>query len=154
MIKASQLPAWCGPSGNARWPYVVKKDSILNTGIECDWDVMITSVAGHRLGYFFDDGRLLVLAGYMFDGATSAPDFPEAMRAVLGHDILCQATLHREFPIDRKEADDLFLRWALEDGFRYARAYHAAIRMFGGLYARLHPVPDDERVSLVFYDAD
>jgi hypothetical protein len=97
------------------------------------------------------DGTIKVLAGYAWDGCTpkfaawdiviGVPDGipnhdtkkPKAYFASLLHDALYQF-LDAGLPIQREEADKMFLDLLTRDGFGPRRLYYRAVRAFGGLF--------------------
>lgn len=81
------------------------------------------------------EGLLTVFKGYAWDGATSAPDYPEIYYATLVHDALYQFL--PKTPMSRKQIDDIFLKMMLENNFKYARIYYRAVRWFGGIFVKL-----------------
>ena len=87
-----------------------------------------------------NDGRLMILDGYAWDGASGpARDTETFMRASLVHDCLYQ--MMREGHLDksyRKHADKIMQAIAVEDGMNKVRAWYTyhAVRIFGGAHNR------------------
>ena len=86
----------------------------------------------------WDDGRLILQAGYAWDGPSGPTiDTADSIRASAGHDALYQLIALGVIPADsRILADRDLRRWCIEDGMPAIRAdawYHA-VRAFGGLH--------------------
>lgn len=80
-------------------------------------------------------GRVaIVRAGYAWDGASCAPDFPDVVIASCLHDALLQFHHVPCFPLTKAQIDRAFLD-EMPRGFLFRRIYWAAVRAFGGLYA-------------------
>ena len=79
-------------------------------------------------------GWLMVLAGYMWDGASGPPNNPDNMRASLFHDALYElmqlGLLDRKY---RDVADRLLRQICLEDGMDkfWADRFYEVVRAFG-----------------------
>lgn len=86
-------------------------------------------------------GRLAVVhSGYAWDGASCAPDFPDVVIASCLHDALLQFSGAPCFPLTKSQIDRAFLD-EMPSGFVFRRAYWAAVRAFGGVYAALSRKP-------------
>lgn len=115
-----------------------------------DYDYVLTSDLERRLPWelgnhdFCDDkgrvwlqfrGRLAVVkAGYAWDGASCAPDFPDVIVASCLHDALCQFLHVPCFPLSKLQVDRAFLD-EMPRRFVFRRIYWGAVRVFGGVYA-------------------
>ena len=75
------------------------------------------------------NGFVTVKRGYSWDGCTFAPDFKETYTASLIHDVLYQFNI-----VDREKADLVFYEILKQNGFRFAKIYYFAVRLFGGLF--------------------
>lgn len=99
----------------------------------------------------YHSGRLYVAAGYVYDGATCAPDLAKGMRAFALHDLACQFQCVDGFPawvISRREADDMMLNIMREDGVGWlARQAYKLVRLGGLVTPRKH-----EGLSLMMFD--
>ena len=74
-------------------------------------------------------GNCVIKKGYSWDGCTFAPDFKETYTASLIHDVLYQFNI-----VDREKADLVFYEILKQNGFRFAKIYYFAVRLFGGLF--------------------
>ena len=101
----------------------------------------------------YQNGNGTIKAGYSHDGASpklclfgrviGTPDgkideltgVPITYHATLVHDALYQFLPHT--PYSRKSIDDLFLDMLREADFQYAKLYHTAVRLFGGIFVKL-----------------
>ena len=109
-----------------------------------DTGIIHATPGGNRFVHLSNTGRLTILAGYAWDGASGpAIDTPSFMRGSLVHDALYQLIRLGILTKDehRKRADEVLRETVLEDGMWAARAwwvYHA-VRTFGGHYLRNRP---------------
>jgi hypothetical protein len=96
------------------------------------------SCPGNSFVMLTADGRLVIAAGYAWDGASGPiPQDSTVMRGSLVHDALYQ--LMRECGLSvrwKAEADALLKRMCIADGMPAWQAWivHAAVRVFGGRY--------------------
>ena len=102
-------------------PYQVQTDIRPPAAILTDYVILLT------------DGRLLLAAGYAWDGATGAIDTLDSMRGSLVHDAFYQ--LMREGLLGqayREAADKELRKIVLEDGMVHfrAQAWYEAVRAF------------------------
>ena len=82
------------------------------------------------------DGELLILAGYCWDGASGpVPDTQSNMRAALIHDALYQLMRSRQLDrgIYKKPADKIFMVICINDGVPsfIAKSYYKGLKWFG-----------------------
>ena len=97
------------------------------------------SCTGNRFVMLTSDGRLIIAAGYAWDGASGpVAQNSTIIRASLVHDCLYQ--LMRECGLSRKwrtTADVLLRSMCIEDGMPewQARLVYQAVRAFGAQYA-------------------
>lgn len=94
-----------------------------------------------------ENGEIVIFENYQWNGATpkysllgaviGTPEgaicrngYPATYYATLLHDVLYQISESHNVG-DRKPADKLFYKMLKEDGFKLARLYYIAVRLFG-----------------------
>lgn len=64
------------------------------------------------------------------DGPTQKDGYPQTYWASLVHDALCQFQHNEAMPYTRKEIDELFFHMLKECGWKWARLYYWAVRIY------------------------
>ncbi|MCC6658851.1 MAG: DUF1353 domain-containing protein [Rhodocyclaceae bacterium] len=140
---------------SVRWIFLLEQDYTYSLGrhLPADWREgwAFADSSGRRRLEIHPNGDAVVLAGYAWDGCTpkysladivlGTPDGvpseitkkPKTYYASLLHDVLYQF-LDAGLPLSRRQADAVFLEIMQRDRFAPRRVYHAAVRMFGGLF--------------------
>jgi len=98
----------------------------------------------HHLFHLSEDGRLTLMRGFAWDGATFFPDFKSILRSSAYHDCFYQMIAAGLLPMEVKKPVDEFLRYICEED--------GMIRITARLVyrgVRLNPRPDKNPVLTV-----
>ncbi len=97
-----------------------------------------TKIIGYKIEDKFyslkEDGELIAMVGYSFDGASGFPDIKSIIRGSLFHDIGYQALRSEELPREMKEPIDRLLQeLCVRDGMWKWMAWcvYKAVNVFG-----------------------
>lgn len=136
-----------------KWMYVRENDFLWQSGLAIPEDMAFEDKNGIRRLELRKNGEITVLKNYAWDGCT--PKFclidivvgvpegathqrtkqPKTYFASLVHDALYQF-LDDGLPLNRKDADQCFLKLMRESDFALSRIYYWAVRVFGGIFRR------------------
>jgi hypothetical protein len=145
MKPISRTPAQISRTTNPKYPYTFAKEWVVDTGKECGNHYFRDAEGRVWLSF---RGRLMTIsAGYSWDGASCAPDFPAVLAASGAHDALIQFRHVPCFPLTKHEIDRVF-RGLMSRNFIPRWIYWAAVRVFGGIYAGLAPSPKSASCGL------
>lgn len=126
-------------TGNRKYPWRFRDDWEIRVGKDCG-NHDFRDAQG-RVWLSFRGTVMIVRAGYAWDGASCAPDFPAVLAASGAHDALCQFRRVPCFPLSKSEIDGIF-RGLMSRSFLPRWIYWVAVRLFGDIYAGLAPAPE------------
>lgn len=106
---------WYERTKQSKWKYKLLVDRYFSfREIPKELHIVIYKKNGKRLAEI-KNGYIRILAGFVWDGATFAPDLPTMLRATLLHDLMCQISTLANCPYTRKQGDVWFNRVMKED---------------------------------------
>lgn len=130
---------------DSKYPYTLVRDWPLKLAKDCGHHDF-RDAAG-RVWLEFRGTIAIVKEGYSWNGASCAPDFESVIPASAAHDAFCQFLNTPCFPLTKAEVDRAFLD-LMPRGFVFRHVYWAAVRAFGGVYARFSGSPDPTSCGL------
>jgi hypothetical protein len=123
-----------GRNPRSGWEYILLRDITVPLAEVLELpDVQFYDATGIPWARIIDD-QLTIRKGYAWNGNSFAIDTRANMLGSLVHDVLYQFSAAPGFPMERDQADLIYLGILRGSGFKLSRLYYHAVRRFGAVF--------------------